>query len=529
MQEDLQNDDFEDLFKKKMNETDSFFTEDTWDVPSDRVWDNVEQTITTEAVSKTNLKTWGIGITVLVIIIALLYTCNPFQNKMESTVVLNSSKEHSAFSAETVKEDNVNSVLEDSKEPQPQKLDASGEAIAQANTPSIVNAKSDDLNSDESITLTKRSKGLKQETKQSESVDFTFNNTKNARSPKVTANEKLLLNENSGITLKDLSLIDTTAQKRIKIEDLDQQVLKEKQVKITTFPTLSKMLLSEVVYKRDTVYPSTSQEIKSAPMTKQGGVDGRFYLGAYYAPLVFDRKVEAINIRLQERLDRVETPDEVFTSAGLRLGYQLTPRLSIESGVQYLSAKSLAKYDIEINYDPGREILNANGNYESTYRVTLSTSLGAVATDVALTRNSSSTVPTNTSTFVEFEVGQKFKYLKIPVTLKYELGKGKIRGTLRSGIAAGFLLDHQLSITRTRTNQVGLQHSQTRVIEDFRGIKDKSLDLLFAVGVQYSLSPKVNILLEPNYQQSLTPLVERTLVKTYSRFYGVNLGLNYHF
>ena len=264
------------------------------------------------------------------------------------------------------------------------------------------------------------------------------------------------------------------------------------------------------------------------PVNLNGGAR-RFLVGIYYAPARSYRNIVEPDQLRRRRLDDQEKAGKVLLSGGLRIGYRLAPHWTLESGLQLTKTEIQSTHRARLAYDRNQEVQNNNGGYDSNYRMTLSTSLGDIDTDVALTRNAATTVPANLPTFVFFDLQQNFTQVRIPLTIRYERGGQKFRWSVRSGFATSFILDPQIQITRVGLNRAGLRTRQTRIVKKFEGLNDKTLDYLIAFGLNYQVTPSISLMLEPSFLQSLTPAFERGDSKTYPNLLSLNVGVNYHF
>ena len=491
MSDGLHNDPFESLFRDKLNEES---TGHSWDKPGDDVWAKIEEGVAELPVSNARSKVmvWPWLVALVLIIILLLRTCNTKENpaqllpiagqekSVDPTLILTEvegKEESRKIEKENTLEKEITFAAEKNRG------EAKEKEISSIKTKGV-KIKSSDI--EESIS---NSKGT-----------LAFNIEKNI-SQKTKSDEPTLNQHQKGEERRTLSLLKF-------------------------IPSLAPIALET---NHPNIALAVPPEIKtSTPLNPAGGAR-RFFAGIYYAPAISYRNIIEPN-RLRRRiLDEQEKPGKVLLSGGLRLGYRLASRWTLETGLQLTKTEVESLHRARLAYDRNQEIQNASGGYDSNYRMTLSTSFGEVATDVALTRNAATTIPANLPTFVLFELKQNFTQLRIPLTVRYELGGQQLRCFIRSGFAANLILDQQIQISRIGLNRAGLRPRQTRIVKKFEGLNDKTLDYLIAFGLSYQASPSISLMLEPSFLQSLTPAFEKGTSKTYPNLLSLNIGVNYHF
>ncbi|MFN2395383.1 MAG: hypothetical protein ABR597_06810 [Bacteroidales bacterium] len=226
----------------------------------------------------------------------------------------------------------------------------------------------------------------------------------------------------------------------------------------------------------------------------------------------------------------------IFTFAlGMRFQYSINERWNIESGVGY-NLIGQAINDIAAFSHPSMiPLYSTKGDIINSHPQSMSTSMGAINfTDQSFyfADITSSRIFTLKGSYDESNVNllnktssgliQHFGYLEVPVIFRYLLVDRLLSVSVKSGIAANFLL----------TNNVYLQGSAyTRSIGESTGVSPISWSGISGVSFDYPVSDRIRISLEPTFTMFLTSmgqfrnLTRDTYPYTYSLFMGVKYDL----
>ncbi len=261
-------------------------------------------------------------------------------------------------------------------------------------------------------------------------------------------------------------------------------------------------------------FSGTDQEIRTPLPRELTSHDGpRITLGASLSPAMgFSRAGE--NIRLAELISS-ETARPSY-SAGLTVGYQLSPRLTIQSGV---GLASVGQTITDVIVYAG---LSDHYSVKSSYLYSVQTASGLLLannTDLYLTdsRNRVETrIPPGMAdpskyslNLIGSEIQQVFRYLELPVMLRYRVIDRKVGLNLSGGVAYGFLVDNA-AYTGKGTEMIYVGQTE--------GVSPFNLSSMVGLGMEYSFTSKMTFSLEPLFRYYVTPLsdVSGSLYKPYS-------------
>lgn len=239
----------------------------------------------------------------------------------------------------------------------------------------------------------------------------------------------------------------------------------------------------------------------------------RFLVGASLSPAMgFSHSGE--NVRLAELINSEKTKPAYTT--GVSVAYKISDRLSIQSGI---GLASIGQTISDVAVYAG---LSNHYAVKSSYLYSVETASGLIVagnTDLYLT-DSKNRVGTliqgnmaDPSKYNLAKVGsdiqQVFRYLELPVMLRYKLIDRKVGLNLSGGLAYGVLVGNS-AYTGQGSDLVRIGHTE--------GVSAFNISSQIGLGMEYNISRKVIFNLEPVFRYYVTPLSEisGSLYKPYS-------------
>jgi Outer membrane protein beta-barrel domain len=215
-------------------------------------------------------------------------------------------------------------------------------------------------------------------------------------------------------------------------------------------------------------------------------------------------------------------------SGGLAFAYKISKRFSIQSGLYYSSLgqrvdginsfSGFKPYDITKG-DHNFEVLTTTGTvYTNNPDVFLSANgsdriLTAYTNDV-FDPNKASLQPVNNS------LSQNFSYLELPVVLKYKIVDKTIGINLIGGLSYNLLVSNSVSTTVDGNRySIGTTH----------GLNPLTLSSSLGMGMEYNLSGKLSLNLEPTFRYYLNPFSPTTGSYVHPYSFGIFSGVSYKF
>ena len=246
---------------------------------------------------------------------------------------------------------------------------------------------------------------------------------------------------------------------------------------------------------------------------KPEAAEQRFMVGASLSPSMGFSPSEQ-NAHMAELIGSEKTRPSYTT--GLTFGYKLSPRLTIQSGI---GLESIGQTITGIDVFAGlSDFYSAKSNY--LYSVeTASGTILAGNTDLYLTDTKNrvgSVIPENMAdpskynlTQVGSDIHQVFRYLEMPIVLRYKIIDRKVGLNFSGGMSYGYLVDNY-AYTRDGSNTIPVGSTE--------GVNVHSLSSQLGLGMEYNISSTISFNFEPVLKYYVTPVSNfyGTLYKPYS-------------
>lgn len=218
-------------------------------------------------------------------------------------------------------------------------------------------------------------------------------------------------------------------------------------------------------------------------------------------------------------------------SGGVAFAYKVNKRLSIQSGLLYSSVGQMVdginsfsgfqKYDITKG-DRNFEVLTTSGLVYTNNGDVYLIATGAV--DRVMTASAYSIDgfdPRKASLqYLNNSIRQNFSYLELPVVLRYKFIDKKIDFNVIGGVSYNMLVN----------NSVFTMVDDTRYfIGKTEGLNHISLSSSLGMGMEYNLSEKLSLNLEPTFRYYLNPYNKVTGSNIHPYSFGVFSGVSYKF
>ncbi len=229
--------------------------------------------------------------------------------------------------------------------------------------------------------------------------------------------------------------------------------------------------------------------------------DPRFIVGASVSPTMgFSRTGEDARITGLINSER----SRPTYSTGVSVGYRISDRLTVHSGI---GLASMGQTITDVAIYAGLSDYYA---VKSNYLYSLETATGTILagnTDLYLTDTKDrvgTLIQGNMAdpskynlTQVGSDIHQVFRYLELPVMVRYRLIDRKVGLNLSGGVAYGLLVGN--------TAYTG-QGSETIMVGHTEGVNEFNLSSQVGLGMEYNVSQKITFNLEPVFRYYVTPL-----------------------
>ena len=220
---------------------------------------------------------------------------------------------------------------------------------------------------------------------------------------------------------------------------------------------------------------------------------------------------------------------KISYSGGVGFAYKISKKFSIQSGLYYSSIgnevdgiNSFAGFR-DYDYTKGDhnfEVLTSNGRiYTDNADVFLRDNSGGDRVLTRYTNDVFDPLKANLS-YINNSLVQNFSYLEMPVIVRYKLIDKSIDFNLIGGFSYNLLVNNSV-----HTVVDGNRYNVGKTA----GVNPLMISSSVGMGMEYNLSDKFSLNLEPTFRYYLNPFIELPGTKTHPYSFGIFSGLSYKF
>ncbi len=500
MEENLHNDHLEDRFRKSLEPVLHNASSDGWDVPSDSVWDRIEGDIN-PPISHTPRKRWAWLLLLLLIPIGFLgWYYGMSRQTMHTTTETNAL---APIPSQTVS-------------PSFGHIEVNASAVPSTalTSPSALPLSSPTLVTTTELNVNTLQSGIPQKTI--------------SLSPVPTEASSVLP-------------IDTTFSKTTPLSPTQKDSFPEFAVVQTPDWQVSTLTLP---LRKPTVFSTRHADFATWAVESQvSEIDEpkrkRFSLGFYFSPVYANRTVSSETGNPDHPLIQAFRQQErakFSNDAGLQIGYHISDRWSVYSGIRRLDVRRISRHNILFHYTEQNAQTDPDGNISNTYRSTISTSYGKADVNFQLQnrpRHDGNDLQEGDPIYVRFNSGQHFRFASIPLLVEYRFGRGPFRLAFKGGFVSHHLTHEELRVEVMAVSafRPRLRHAMTDIESSFQDLRKVNFDAQIGLGLQYYFSDRVNLSVEPIFKKSLTAIHQDLTqeIRTYPFYLGIDAGVSFHF
>jgi len=268
----------------------------------------------------------------------------------------------------------------------------------------------------------------------------------------------------------------------------------------------------------------------------------RIYAGTYMSALTNTIINETGNADLKDLVDNQRFASSTY-QAGIKIGYQLSDKWSVETGIAYNKVKQQSEHQLGFAFDSDAVNLNSNGAYEGTYTADLTTSYGQMPVDVLLSHGAVPSLAEGQAMPLNLKSEQTLEMIQIPVAARYKIGNGRLKLHLTAGATANILTNKDMKVIAPTAayalpDLAEVKHQNTtlkggRYLDD---INNLSLSLTAGLEFDLALTDQLHLYVAPTYSKGVTPVYENDDEVEEESAQATNLshvaalvGVNYYF
>jgi hypothetical protein len=294
-----------------------------------------------------------------------------------------------------------------------------------------------------------------------------------------------------------------------------------------TYISLRKALkLTSIISSGETTADIKYPDLQYFPDNSPVKTVERWSIAAMASPTYYSR-INSGDDALSSQI--INSEQQLFSySGGISFSYKISKRFSIQSGLYYSSLgqkvdgiNSFSGFS-QYNVTKGShsfEVLTANGTVYANNPDVFLSATGAERVVTAYTKDildpkKASLQPVSSS------LDQNFSYLEFPVVLRYKLLDKTIGINLIGGLSYNVLVNNTVTTTLN-----GNSYS----VGDTKGLNPLSLSSSLGMGMEYNISNKLSLNLEPTFRYYLNPFSVTTGSYMHPYTFGIFSGVSYKF
>lgn len=216
---------------------------------------------------------------------------------------------------------------------------------------------------------------------------------------------------------------------------------------------------------------------------------------------------------------------QLSSDFGALFNLGLSSKWDVQIGVGYNRMVINDAFSAELIYARD-ELDQGRGTYISSYSYTIDTPAGEMQINSSLSNrrvNDGRDLEEGDPFNLDLQYQDEIHYFQVPVFVRYKIGHGKYRFTLKGGFIQKFLLAESIKLSSVNPEFDRLENDMTAILGDQTSASTTSVDALFGAGAEFRLSLKNSIHLQSTFSYSLQEIYPG--MKPYS--VGLQLGFQH--
>jgi hypothetical protein len=212
----------------------------------------------------------------------------------------------------------------------------------------------------------------------------------------------------------------------------------------------------------------------------------------------------------------------VSFGGGVKVNYALGEKLALQTGFMYNSfGQDLGRANQTLTFSDANvlegEVKNDFGASRSRSVLPLNTEAGNIKYKGVSNDAVESRLVSNLGSSEELK--QNFETIEVPFLLRYSLSQKRLGVYVSGGFGANWLIDNGVYQTSGAKRKIG----------EIENLRTTNFSSLFGFGIEYQLSPKIQIGLEPSFKYYLNSINKSSEFNYKPYSIGVHTGIRYNF
>lgn len=319
---------------------------------------------------------------------------------------------------------------------------------------------------------------------------------------KLIKNPRLPLNDFAENTTVMTSQTDRSVDGLTLGEETERGLISEIQV----LPAINSTLFASRTFDAD-------KKALSLHMKKdvQNMDERKFEMGVAYGLISWQNRQ---NGQLENDLNEILIHERLSVSSaiGAAFQYKLNEKWSLSSGVNYFSREMTTMYHVDLPYDSQNEIVNGN-EYENTFEHSLPTGWGNVNTTLILSRVLNSSLTGNDFVPVDMSIRHKLHSAELPLMVQY-FPWGRENGLfMNAGLNTEWIWSEGTTQMISKSHHNTIKEKDTHSSFDTKQIHNWLFSATLGAGWHRNLNKHIGLRVLAEYGVGLNPVAR---VENYS-------------
>ncbi|NBP74513.1 MAG: hypothetical protein EBZ94_01890 [Crocinitomicaceae bacterium] len=246
----------------------------------------------------------------------------------------------------------------------------------------------------------------------------------------------------------------------------------------------------------------------------------RFSVGTFFSPDYSNRILSSNNdLKIDkdvEQINNQEKPKFAY-SYGLRFGFDLTKKLTINTGFTYSFLRQ--------SYMPTNLDIDTTGDDYTEYSYLSSSGIVEFSSnDFEFIEEDQNSGEDGDSLNLSFLANEKLNFISIPLFIRQQVSSKKTKVFTIYGLTANIVTSKELNI------QVLDSPNNARITKkDVNSLKKANFGVSLGMGFERELFKGFSFFVEPTIKCSFTSMNKKDFVKSYPYTFGLSTGISYHF
>ena len=257
--------------------------------------------------------------------------------------------------------------------------------------------------------------------------------------------------------------------------------------------------------------PGSSTE--TSPVSTQANFLSRISVSGFFSPSIANQFLKDNNAddNLEEDDINESEEDQFAYSAGIKIGYDLKNNWSVNTGCNYF----VSSYNI----NPSMLYAKQGNSGDVSYSLVTSSGVVEIPSDAS--------TPVGDTLLIGNNSTQTLSFISIPLQFAYNHPVKRFIFYALAGPSANILLDSQTNLNYE--DDCYGDDDEDDSFEDIEGLKSVHYGFSIGVGAKYMLTRKFFLSAEPSFSGALTSINKNVPIQSHPYFWGLGLGILYHF